>query len=145
MKFIYSFLVFLGMSQVNLFGMEQFMLRFSEAKSHIHLQTGCYGTASYRWIGPSIDTLERHKHALKEHALQNGLNGIAWSSTKDSANPGHYFVFDLETEEAISTKQLPLTQNKALVFCQCRNANLKNCNQSGLAPLAGRESFFSFE
>ncbi len=123
------------------------MLRFDDVRAHRHMNTGCYGTASYGWVGPSINTLKKYRKSLLEYTKENAddfeNNKLAWSMTKGS-KAAHRIALNLETgvEEEIAEV---FAQKKAYVFCVCRYDALPDCDKTRgrLGPLDGRPSFIA--
>lgn len=104
-------------------------LRFSSPESINVATTGCYATASYGYVLPTIEYLQAYRTSLLDTATQNNLNGFAFSSTKD-ANHDHV-VLDLSTGELDTVPSVFNAAYKGLVFCQCRSDLTQARNRNG--------------
>ncbi len=118
-------------------GRLQFSLRFDELRAHSSALTGCYGTASYQYILPTIQELKDHRDSLWNHAESHGLSGFAWSSTPDPRRRIHVYVLDLKSGKVESRPKLAFPSPKGLVYCKCRRDDLYRCTPMAL-PALGR-------
>lgn len=107
----------------------QWLDRFDMPRSHSAAQVGCYGTASYQYVLPTIEELAAHEAALpKGHFL--------WSSSRDARRPGNVLVWDPDLHEARSVARVGFPSPKGRVVCRCRVDDLLNCTPTALPPLA---------
>lgn len=120
------------------------MLRFPDHKSYAFVQTGCYGTASYHWVAPSVELLKQTREPMLKY-LQDKTeleDFLVWTANADIEVPGNRFALDLESGDVVSLPEV-FAERRAVVLCLCKQWDLKYCTRSpGLGPLAGRESFF---
>ncbi len=91
-------------------------LRFPEKVDHNQALTGCYGTASYRYVLPSIEYVKAYRRSLSEKAGE--LTGFAFTREEDrNRDP---LVVNLQTGEVTS---IPFgsRDDEGLAFCLCRD------------------------
>lgn len=123
----------------------QWSLRFNELRPHPAAMTGCYGTASYEYVLPSVKTLKEHREPLLKKAKEAKLSGFAFSRENSLKDPAHALVVDLKNGDVRSIpRYLGFGANKGIVFCQCRTTPLKNCSRSGV-PVLGQPFFTTAE
>ncbi len=119
-------------------GRAQWTLRFDTIRAHASALTGCYGTASYNYVLPDIETLRAHRQSLHDVADELHLGGFAWSYTADPKDAGRVLVMDLSDGDVHSAATVAESDSdRGLVFCLCRYTQLKNCSRMAL-PALGR-------
>lgn len=90
-------------------------LRFSEKVSRAEALTGCYGTASYSYVLPSVETVKAYRLGLKEKAGE--LEGFAFTRD-ESQDHESALVVDLATGEV---RTIPyVSDDEGIAFCVCR-------------------------
>lgn len=109
----------------------QWTWRFKEARDYASALTGCYGTASYRYVIPTIETLTEDRNALLKSARENELEGFIWTIST-AGDSEHRQVIDIKTGEV---RKASIHGEDGIVLCQCREPLLKNCTPSNLPPL----------
>lgn len=114
----------------------QFTLRFKDARPHPSALTGCYGTASYAYQLPSVETLKTYRETLADQAKQQKLAGFAFSSERDPKDGTQALVVDLANGDVKSIpRHTDFANNRGLVFCQCKKTYLKHCAHGNLPAL----------
>jgi hypothetical protein len=112
----------------------QWLDRFDELRPHSAALVGCYGTASYQYVLPSIDELVAHRASLPRDAF-------LWSATADARRPGNVLTFDAKTGAVTSRPKLGFPSPKGRVLCKCRRDDLLHCTPTHLPPLGPRIHF----
>jgi len=115
-------------------GKAQFTIRFGETRAHSSALTGCYGTASYQYILPDVDTLRAYRESVAEAADEIGLRGFAWSVQVHPQDQSLAYGVDLETGKVVLKAKFG-HGDRGVVICLCRKSDLRNCTPSGLPPL----------
>ncbi len=113
-----------------------FTLRFKELRAHPSALTGCYGTASYEYRLPSVETLKLFRESLSDKAKDLKLSGFAFSSERDPNDGNLALAVDLASGDVKSVPRYTgFEGNRGLVFCECKKTYLKNCSHGNLPPL----------
>jgi hypothetical protein len=121
--------------------MASWTLRFGDKKTIRSALTGCYGTASYRYVLPPVSYVDAYIGSLRDAADAADLSGFVFTSTRDDSDD--YVVVDLATGERGTVSQAGSVNEKGIVMCLCDERwtqsqdrdGRPNCSPMQLPPL----------
>jgi hypothetical protein len=127
------------LAQAGVDDLASWSLRFPEKVDHRQALTGCYGTASYNYVLPTVEYVKAYRRTLAEKAGE--LTGFAFTREENSRREP--MVVDLQSGE-VSSIPFGSRDDEGVAFCLCRNDYTQaryrdgrpNCSASaGLPPL----------